>query len=94
MADLQLESVELSTERDSAPLLSDAEQAEFDRCGDRVLLIRLGGPMTFGAANGLTRRLANIAAHRVVILDFTDVPHIDDSADDSARERDPQSQRE
>ncbi len=36
--------------------------------------------MTFGAANGLTRRLANIAEHRVVILDFVDVPHIDDSA--------------
>ncbi len=80
MADLQLESVELSTERESAPRLSDEEQAQFDRCGDRVLLIHLGGPMTFGAANGLTRRLANIASHDTVILDFSDVPHIDDSA--------------
>jgi SulP family sulfate permease len=80
MADLQLESIELSTERDSAPRLSDPEQAEFDRCGGRLLLIHLGGPMTFGAANGLTRRLANIASHRIVVLDFSDVPHIDDSA--------------
>ncbi|HEY5624424.1 MAG TPA: SulP family inorganic anion transporter, partial [Gammaproteobacteria bacterium] len=74
MADLQLESVELSTEHDSAPRLTDTEQAEFDRCDDRVLLIHLGGPMTFGAANGLTRRLANIAQHEMVILDLSDVP--------------------
>jgi len=80
MADLQLASVELSTERESAPRLSEAEQVEFERCDDRVLLIHLGGPMTFGAANGLTRRLANIANHECVILDFSDVPHIDDSA--------------
>ena len=80
MADLQLESVELSTEREAAPRLTNSEQAEFDKCNDRVLLIHLGGPMTFGAANGLTRRLANIAAHDMVILDFTDVPHVDDSA--------------
>jgi SulP family sulfate permease len=80
MADLQLASVELSTEGDSAPRLSEAEHIEFERCNDRVLLIHLGGPMTFGAANGLTRRLANIANHDCVILDFSDVPHIDDSA--------------
>ncbi len=80
MADLQLESIELSTERESAPRLDKEERVEFDRCDDRVLLIHLGGPMTFGAANGLTRRLANIASHEIVILDFTDVPHIDDSA--------------
>ena len=80
MADLQLESVELSSEHGAAPRLTEAEQAEFDACKDRVLLIHLGGPMTFGAANGLTRRLANIANHEMVILDFTDVPHVDDSA--------------
>ena len=80
MADLQLESVELSSEGDSTFRLSDEEKQEFERCDDRVLLIHLGGPMTFGAANGLTRRLANIAEHRIVILDFADVPQIDDSA--------------
>ncbi len=80
MADLQLDSVVLSTGRETAPRLTEAEQAEFENCNDRVLLIHLGGPMTFGAANGLTRRLANIADHDMVILDFTDVPHVDDSA--------------
>ena len=45
-----------------------------------MLLIHLGGPLTFGAANGLTKRLANIAGYRSIVLDLSDVPHIDDSA--------------
>jgi len=36
--------------------------------------------MTFGAATGLTKRLAAVASYKGVILDFTDVTHIDDSA--------------
>ena len=80
MADLQLETVELSAEGGPTPRLSEAERVVFERCSDRVLLIHLGGPMTFGAANGLTKRLANIASYRGVILDLSDVPHIDESA--------------
>ena len=80
MTDLQLASVELSSEATAAPGLDEAEQKAFSACADEVLLIHLGGPMTFGAATGLTRRLATVASYRGVILDFTDVPHIDDSA--------------
>ncbi len=80
MTDLQLASVELSSEAIAAPGLNDAEQRAFSACADEVLLIHLGGPMTFGAATGLTKRLATVASYRGVILDFTDVPHIDDSA--------------
>lgn len=80
MTDLQLASVELSSETASAPGLDEAEQAAFSACANDVLFIHLGGPMTFGAATGLTRRLATVASYRGVILDFTDVPHIDDSA--------------
>ena len=80
MADLQLESVELSTEGQAQSRLSEAEEIAFNQCGENVLLIHLGGPLTFGAANGLTRRLSNIGKYRSVILDLSDVPHIDDSA--------------
>jgi len=79
MADLELESVELTTEGKAETLLTDAEQAALENCGDTVLLIHLGGPLTFGAANGLTKRLGNIAQHRSVVLDLSDVPHIDDT---------------
>jgi SulP family sulfate permease len=80
MTDLQLASVELSSEADRAPGLDETERAVFASCAKDVLLIHLGGPMTFGAANGLTKKLAGIADYRGVILDFTDVPHVDDSA--------------
>lgn len=80
MTDLQLASVELSSDEDRPPGLDATEQAAFAPCARDVLLIHLGGPMTFGAANGLTRRLATIADYKGVILDFTDVPHVDDSA--------------
>ena len=80
MTDLQLASVELSSDENEAPGLDEIERAAFAPCAKDVLLIHLGGPMTFGAANGLTKRLAKIADYRGVILDFTDVPHVDDSA--------------
>jgi len=80
MTDLQLASVELSSDKHTAPGLDETERAAFAPCAKDVLLIHLGGPMTFGAANGLTKRLAPIANYRGVILDFTDVPHVDDSA--------------
>ena len=79
MADLELESVELTTEGKAETLLADAEKAALANCGDRVLLIHLGGPLTFGAANGLMKRLGNIARHQSVVLDLSDVPHIDDT---------------
>jgi len=80
MTDLQLASVELSSEAAAAPGLDDAEQVAFSACAHDVLLIHFGGPMTFGAATGLTKRLATVASYKGMILDFTDVPHIDDSA--------------
>ena len=36
--------------------------------------------MTFGAANGLTRRLASVTQYEAVILDMSEVPQIDSSA--------------
>ncbi len=80
MTDLQLESVQLSSDPDRAPGLDAVEREAFAPCSDDVLLIHLGGPMTFGAANGLTRRLAATRDYEGVILDFSDVPHVDDSA--------------
>jgi SulP family sulfate permease len=80
MADWQLESIELSSDRSATMGLSHAERGLFDQCRGKALLVRLGAPMTFGAASGLTRRLGNIAGYEVLILDLTDVTHIDETA--------------
>ena len=79
MADLQLEQVRLSSDPGSTPLTA-AERDLFKKLGGRALLIHLAGPVTFGAANGLTRKLAPITQYEAVLLDMTEVPQIDSSA--------------
>ena len=80
MADLQLESIDATYEGQVAPRLTAAEQEIFQRTIRTTLLIPLSGPLTFGAANGLSKRLSNIARYRAVILEFSEVPHVDESA--------------
>jgi SulP family sulfate permease len=58
---------------------ASAEREILERSGQQTLLINLAGPVTFGAANHLYRRLANVAAYRAIVLDFSEVPHIDES---------------
>jgi len=79
MADLQLAAVDVSDEAREGSSLDEHERAALELSRQRTLLIRLAGPVTFGAANRLYRRLANIAAYRTIVLDFSDVPHIDES---------------
>lgn len=80
MADLQLESIEVGETGEHLSRFNAEEQAAYDRCEGQALYIRLAGPMTFGAANGLTRRVATTGEYDTLILDVEDVPHIDESA--------------
>ena len=43
----------------------------------RILLYHLGGPLSFGAARGMVRRLSAFDQYNVLLLDFTDVPAVD-----------------
>ncbi|MBT8441535.1 MAG: SulP family inorganic anion transporter, partial [Gammaproteobacteria bacterium] len=79
MADLQLAAVDVSDAAGEGSQLNADERRALEKSNHGTLLINLAGPVTFGAANRLYRRLANIAAYRAIVLDFTDVPHIDES---------------
>jgi len=79
MADLQLAAVDVSDEPVDSSRLTTEEQIAFEKSRHRTLLINLAGPVTFGAANRLYRRLANIASYRAIVLDFSEVPFIDES---------------
>ncbi len=57
------------------PLPSD-EQALLDRCSGDVMLFRLRGPMSFGAAKGISERMMLVRNYKVLILDITDVPRL------------------
>ena len=43
----------------------------------RILLYHLSGPLSFGAAKSMVRRLANYDEYDVLILDFTAVSLVD-----------------
>lgn len=79
MADLQLAAVDVSDAAREGSRLDEQESAALERARQRALLINLAGPITFGGANRLYRRLANITAYRAIVLDFSEVPHIDES---------------
>ena len=60
-------------ERDA---LSRDEQLLLDQCGDAILLFALRGPLSFGAAKGISERMTLVRDYRVLILDISQVPHL------------------
>lgn len=77
MVNLQLESMKIITSPGEEVPLSDLEKQIMQKANDRILLYHLGGPLSFGAAKGMVRRLASFDQYDVLVLDFTDVPMID-----------------
>lgn len=81
MVDLQLKSIQVFTNPDVAETpLSQKEKALLKAADGRILLYHLGGPMSFGAAKGMTRRLAKFDQYDALVLDLSSVPHIDFTA--------------
>ena len=56
--------------------LPNEEQQLLDRCSGEVMLFRLRGPLSFGAAKGITERMMLVRNYKVLILDITDVPRL------------------
>ena len=52
------------------------EKALLDRCGGDVMFFRLKGPLSFGAAKGITDRMALVQNYKILILDITEVPRL------------------
>ena len=49
---------------------------DLDQCSNEVMLFRLRGPLSFGAAKGITERMMLVRNYKVLILDVTDVPRL------------------
>ena len=83
ITETQLEGMEADNPFDSpsknnaanSQLPSD-EKALLDRCAGEVMLFRLKGPLSFGAAKGITERMMLVRNYKVLILDITDVPRL------------------
>jgi SulP family sulfate permease len=80
MHDLQVEGMEMVTSNDARKRLDKREAEILEASNDRILLYRLRGPASFGAARELSARFSNTMRHDVLVLDLTDVPMIDTSA--------------
>ena len=52
------------------------EKALLDRCSGKVMLFRLKGPLSFGAAKGISDRMNLVRNYKILILDITDVPRL------------------
>ena len=56
--------------------LSTQEQDLVKRCGDDLILFRMQGPLSFGAAKGISERMMLVKQYKVLLLDIADVPHL------------------
>ena len=64
---------------DAAPL-NEEEQTLLERCGDQLMLFRMQGPLSFGAAKGISERMMLVRQYTILLLDITDVPHLGGTA--------------
>ena len=67
----QLSNMDVGTEH-----LSAEETNLLKRCDNDLILFRLQGPLSFGAAKGISERMMLVRQYKVLLLDITDVPHL------------------
>ena len=53
--------------------LSAQERSLMESCGNQLMLFRLRGPLSFGAAKGISARMGLVSNYQVLILDITEV---------------------
>ncbi len=83
MADLELANMKVITEvHEESPLTSE-EATVMERNAGKIVLIHVDGPMSFGSAKNMVRRLEtapSLGTFTSCVLDLSDVPVIDGTA--------------
>ena len=83
MADLQLANMNVITEVHEESPLTPEEATVMERNVGKIVLIHVDGPMSFGSAKNMVRRLETVSGLRKFtscVLDLSDVPVIDGTA--------------
>ena len=60
--------------------LNEEEKQILSSCQGQLMLFRLSGPLSFGAAKGISARMGLVQNYTVIVLDITDVPRMGVSA--------------
>jgi SulP family sulfate permease len=77
LSELQIGGIKAISEPGEAPThLGPEEKALLKQAQGQILLFSLGGPMSFGAAKAISRRLSIVEQYEVLILDLTEVTMI------------------
>lgn len=77
MSDLQHESaIAINMPTEESPL-SESEKSVITEAEGRILLYYMEGPLSFGAAKGMVRRLAHFEQYESLVLDLSSVPSVD-----------------
>ncbi len=76
LTDVQTDNIQTISHPDQGHHLTAEEQAILAESGGDILLLQLGGPMSFGAAKSISRRMALVQEYKILVLDLSDVPTI------------------
>ena len=74
LSDLQIDKVKAITDPSDETQLSHEEKQLLKSAGGLILLFRLGGPMSFGAAKAISQQMTIVQNFDILILDLSDVP--------------------
>lgn len=77
MSDLQLEQTRTITEPSEEHPLSTEEATYIQQAAGRILLFHVSGPMSFGAAKAMVKRVTSVDNYEALVLDLTDVTLVD-----------------
>ena len=76
LTDVQINDMKAVTHADDQDWLSPEEQDILRAAKGRILMFHLSGPMSFGAAKAISRRMSIVEHYEILILDLTDVPRL------------------
>ncbi len=76
LSDVQSDNIQLITNSSGHEELTPAEQEILTQARGDILLLKLGGPMSFGAAKSISRRMSLVQNYHALVLDLTEVPNI------------------
>lgn len=76
LTDLQIQNVRAVTHEETEDWLSPDERSLLRAAKGRILMFRLSGPMSFGAAKAISQQLSIVEQYEVLILDLSGVPRL------------------
>uniref|UniRef100_UPI0018CC499A SulP family inorganic anion transporter n=1 Tax=Planktothrix serta TaxID=1678310 RepID=UPI0018CC499A len=76
LSDLQSDNIQAITDPTDSHNLTLAEQEILTQANGKILLFQLGGPMSFGAAKSISRRMSMVKNYEALVLDLSKVPTI------------------